>query len=74
MTGFIVQRLGIGWRKKVVRKTVIYEWPESQKCIECVYGKFIMSDDFTNSDYLCMAGCADNDGIDCPEFVLDQDI
>jgi len=53
---------------------MIYEWPESQKCIECVHGKFIMSDSFTNSDYLCMVGCADNDGIDCPEFVLDQDI
>lgn len=48
---------------------MMYEWPESQKCMECQYGKFIMSDELTNSNYLCMAGCADNDGVDCPAFI-----
>jgi len=54
-------------------KPVMYGWPESQICMECQHGKFIMSDELVNSNHLCMVGCEDNDGVDCPEFVLEEE-
>ena len=47
---------------------VMYEWPESQICMNCKHGEFIMSDALVNSDHLCMIGCGENDGVDCPGF------
>ena len=48
-------------------KPVMYEWPESQICMECPHGEFVMSDRLSNSNYLCMIGCDENDGINCPK-------
>jgi len=49
-------------------KPVVYEWPESQKCMDCKNGEFIMSETYNNSNYLCSVGCRKNDGIYCPAF------
>jgi len=49
-------------------KVTMYSWPESQMCMECKNGEFIMSDKFDNSDYLCMVACDENDGIVCPKY------
>ena len=48
-------------------KPVMYEWPESQICMECPHSEFVMSDRLNNSNYLCMIGCDENDGINCPK-------
>lgn len=48
-------------------KPVMYEWPQSQKCMECPHGEFVMSDRLDNSNYLCMVGCDENDGVYCPK-------
>jgi len=47
-------------------KPVMYEWPESQICMDCPHGEFVMSDKLDNSNYLCMIGCDKNSGISCP--------
>ena len=49
-------------------KPAMYEWPESQICMDCKNGEFVMSDTLTNSNYLCMVGCGKNDGVNCPRF------
>ena len=49
-------------------KPVMYEWPESQICMDCGHGEFIMSDKLVNCDYLCMVGCDKNDGVNCPKL------
>lgn len=49
-------------------KPVMYEWPESQICMECPHGEFVMSDRLDNSNYLCMVGCDENDGVNCPKL------
>jgi hypothetical protein len=49
-------------------KPAMYEWPESQMCMECEHGEFVCSDTLVNSDYLCMVGCNKNDGVNCPKF------
>lgn len=51
-------------------RPVIYEWPLSQKCMECLHGKFIMGaeGEFDNSNYLCMEGQDGNDGTNCSGF------
>lgn len=51
-----------------MNKPVMYEWPESQICMDCQHSEFIMSDKLNNSNYLCMEGCDNNDGVVCPEF------
>ena len=51
-------------------KPVMYEWPESQLCMDCKHGEFIMSDKLVNSNYLCMEGCDKNDGVGCPKLDL----
>ena len=47
-------------------KPVMYEWPESQICMDCPHSEFVMSDKLDNSNYLCMIGCDKNSGISCP--------
>lgn len=49
-------------------KPVMYEWPESQICMDCPHGEFVMSDKLDNSNYLCMIGCDENDGMNCPKL------
>ena len=49
-------------------KPVMYEWPESQICMDCKNGEFIMSDKLVNSNYLCMVGCNKNDGVNCSKL------
>ena len=49
-------------------KPVMYEWPESQICMECPHSEFVMSDRLNNSNHLCMIGCDKNDGINCPKL------
>jgi hypothetical protein len=46
----------------------IYDWPWSQKCMECKHGEFIDSEKFSSSCYLCHIRCEENDGVDCPYF------
>jgi len=35
-------------------KPAMYEWPESQICMDCKHGEFIMSDKLVNSNYLSL--------------------
>ena len=50
------------------KKVTMYEWPSSQKCMECAHSEFVMSDTLTNSDYVCHEACEDNDGVSCSKF------
>lgn len=49
-------------------KPVMYEWPESQICMDCKHGEFVMSDTLVNSNHLCMVGCSKNDGVNCTKL------
>ena len=51
------------------KKVVMYEWPDSQICMECQHGNFFEFDESLNSDYLCMVACEENDGVYCPMFI-----
>jgi len=33
-------------------KKIIYSWPESQDCMDCIYGEFVFNTN-GNSDYKC---------------------
>ena len=54
-------------------QVTIYEWPTSQKCMECKHREFINSDVFCNSHYACMVNCTENDGVNCPKFESEPD-
>lgn len=50
-------------------QTIIYEWPDSQLCMECKHGRFaLLPDSKYGSDYICDVGCKDNNGNSCPKF------
>jgi hypothetical protein len=59
-----IRRISMG------NKPVMYEWPESQICMDCPHGEFVMSDKLVNSNYLGMNGCDKNDGVGCPKLDL----
>jgi len=44
----------------------IYEWPESQNCMDCKYGEYIVSPAFNKSCSLCFLCCPKNNGKYCP--------
>ena len=49
----------------------MYEWPQSQICMECSNRVDVILDD---SSALCEVGCTKNDGVNCPMFQqLDED-
>jgi hypothetical protein len=51
-------------------KTVtIYDWPWSQKCMDCKFGEFFQSDTFDTSNMLCHIARTDNDGQSCGGFI-----
>jgi len=52
-----------------VKTVTIYNWPWSQKCMDCKFGEFFQSDTFDMSNMLCHEACKDNDGQSCPMFV-----
>jgi len=52
-----------------MRKVTLFSWPDSQKCMECVHGKFVgLEDSELGSDYVCWEACEENNGINCPAF------
>ena len=48
------------------KDVVIYEWPNSQECIDCKHAEFVESQTFNNSNYICKIKFKNNDGIYCP--------
>jgi len=52
----------------MMKKIVVYSWPWSQKCMECMHGEFIQSETLINSDYFCEVNCEKNNGIECEKF------
>lgn len=52
-------------------KIVIYTWPDSQICTDCINGVLLNSEEelviYGSSAYRCKIACEDNDGINCPE-------
>ena len=50
-------------------KVIIYKWPTSQICSECVSGEFVQSGTYYSSNYICKKGCTRNDGVHCPDHV-----
>jgi len=50
------------------KELTIYQWPESQICMDCEHGNFItISGDDVGSQYSCSIGCKENDGVNCPK-------
>lgn len=47
---------------------VLYDWPYSQKCMECTHGCFVQGDNVEGSAYLCFEAERHNDGVTCPSF------
>ena len=45
---------------------VIYEWPLSQQCCECQYGKLFDNPPMTAA-FICTRYCLVNDGVDFPK-------
>lgn len=55
---------------------VLYEWPNSQICIDCKNGCFVQSDDteaIGSSAYLCLEAERSNDGVTCPSKVSEDE-
>jgi len=53
------------------KELIVYEFPYSQNCMECIYSEFILLDDGgAGSDQICNENCKDNDGVNCPKKVL----
>jgi hypothetical protein len=45
----------------------VVRWPESQICMDCVYGEFVESEKtFTSSDYICHHPSKIRQDQDCP--------
>ena len=56
-------------------EVVIYEWPTSQLCLECIHGSWAnidMGEEHVLDVALCYAACKDNDGTHCPQFEQDK--
>jgi len=52
-----------------MKEIVVYDWPLSKTCMECLNGESITSDEtFQNLDYICHVRCKFNDGLNCPDF------
>ena len=57
-----------------MKKVVLYEWPESQKCMDCEHGEFVaFIENSRGSDYICHIGCTENDGVECPRFKMSKE-
>ena len=54
-------------------KVIIYRFPASQNCMDCVNGEFVQSETFDSSDYMCRVNCEKNDGVNCPKRKLKED-
>lgn len=51
-------------------KGIIYYWPFSQNCCECVYGQTcIIGQDYEENYRFCDEYCEDNDGDFCPKKI-----
>ena len=50
----------------------IYEWPQSQICMECRHRQWL-SDILYGSEVICLLAETRNDGVTCPSF-CDVDI
>lgn len=48
-------------------KVIIYDWPDSQVCMDCGYGQFTASERFSASNYICTIGSVRNNGSECPD-------
>ena len=48
-------------------QVVVYDWPDSQTCVDCEYGEFVESESFSSSNYICKVGSARNTGSACPD-------
>jgi hypothetical protein len=46
---------------------IVYDWPDSQICLDCEYGEFVESETFSSSNYICKAGSVRNNGSACPD-------
>jgi len=56
------------------KQVVLYEWPDSQICMDCVHGDFVnFVESSRSSDYICTVNCEENDGVNCPEFKPRED-
>jgi hypothetical protein len=44
----------------------LIEFPDSQKCMNCVHGRLVMDED-SSSSYICVMDCYPNDQ-DCKEW------
>jgi hypothetical protein len=51
------------------KPVTIYNWPWSQKCMDCKHGEFFQSDTFDTANMLCHLNCEDNNGESCSGFV-----
>lgn len=53
----------------------IYFWPEIQVCQNgCMFAEIYTSMDKDSTICLCLNHCANNDGVNCPDYnVLDED-
>lgn len=47
------------------KSVTLYEWPDSQLCMECRHGKFITGEDYVNSEYICSINHPYNKGGFC---------
>ena len=50
-----------------MKNVILYEWPASQNCMECKFGKFIGNEEFTNSEYICIINSTKNIGSKCKD-------
>lgn len=48
-----------------MRLLVVYDWPQSQICMECKHSRFL-ADEFATAAYECQVSCRFNDGVRCP--------
>jgi polyferredoxin len=48
-------------------QVIVYDWPESQTCMDCEHGEFVESETFSSSNYICKVGSVRNSGSACPD-------
>lgn len=46
---------------------IIYDWPESQLCSDCINGELVESVMFNSACYICNKDYLKNNGIECNE-------
>ena len=57
-----------------MRNITLYEWPDSQICMDCEHGEFILLDSAIGSEYICNINCQEYDGVNCPKFKEENNV